>query len=459
MRLPLVLLLVLTLIAVAGPALAHTAGDATVETRVVMPAWVAWGAGALVVALSFALVGVFVGREPRFGHGAPLPAVDGVFGRAGGVPVGQVVGFAFLAATIAGLVFPAAPLPNVLVWLVVWAGLATAAYTMGDVWPRIDPFRLIGRATAAFRGGPAPFRYPAWLGSWPAVLLFLGIVGLEVTGPLGHSGGTLAWSVGMYTLLVLAGMLLFGEERWLAEAEVLGRTFRWWAAASPFRREDGRLRVGVAGARLDALPVIGVSDVAFTLAVLYGVNHDAFSNGPPGAAARGMMAGHVVEPWSSLVLLAGGYLLFLVVFFLCAAWMRRMSGTLLPTGTVAARFVAALVPIAVGYHLAHNLPRYLTEAPLLLAALSDPFAQGWDVLGTAHWTTLALSSDTWGWLGYFAVFAILVGHVLAVVAAHRLAVRLFPSRVQALKAEVPLTVVMVFYTLVGLWLVSAGGSA
>ena len=50
------------------------------------------------------------------------------------------------------------------------------------------------------------------------------------------------------------------------EAEVLTRTFRYLSACAPVRREGGRIRFGLPGARLDALPSGRFSETAFSVA-------------------------------------------------------------------------------------------------------------------------------------------------------------------------------------------------
>ena len=46
---------------------------------------------------------------------------------------------------------------------------------------------------------------------------------------------------------------------------------------------------------------------------------------------------------------------------------------------------AGLVPVAVGYLVAHYLGYLLVEGQRIVVALSDPLQQGWDLLGTAAW--------------------------------------------------------------------------
>jgi hypothetical protein len=50
--------------------------------------------------------------------------------------------------------------------------------------------------------------------------------------------------------------------------------------------------------------------------------------------------------------------------------------------------------------------------------------------------------------------AIVAGHVLAVVVAHMLADRLHPHGKGAALSQLPLTILMIAYTVLGLWLLS-----
>jgi len=52
------------------------------------------------------------------------------------------------------------------------------------------------------------------------------------------------------------------------------------------------------------------------------------------------------------------------------------------------------------------------------------------------------------------VALILIGHVISVYVAHRVAMRLFPTRRQAMLAQLPMLVLMVAYTVLGLWVIS-----
>jgi hypothetical protein len=114
-------------------------------------------------------------------------------------------------------------------------------------------------------------------------------------------------------------------------------------------------------------------------------------------------------------------------------WARR--GQQVP---VERRFVHSLLPIAVGYTVAHyfSLVVFQGQAGYLLA--SDPLGRGWDLFGTAgsKINYLAVSTSV---IALVQVAAILTGHVVGFFIAHDRAI-----------AQYPLLVVMVTYTLGGI---------
>jgi hypothetical protein len=52
------------------------------------------------------------------------------------------------------------------------------------------------------------------------------------------------------------------------------------------------------------------------------------------------------------------------------------------------------------------------------------------------------------------VALILIGHVISVYLAHRVALRLFSSRREAMVSQLPMLMLMVAYTVLGLWVIS-----
>ncbi|TJX32171.1 MAG: hypothetical protein E5W21_30510, partial [Mesorhizobium sp.] len=112
---------------------------------------------------------------------------------------------------------------------------------------------------------------------------------------------------------------------------------------------------------------------------------------------------------------------------------------------------------ALAYHVAHYLTALLVGGQYAIAALSDPFARGWNLFGTADMQVeagvVAGAGSAW-WLWNVQAGAIILGHVLAVLVAHGLAWRLHPQPARAALSQFPLTVLMIAYTIFGLWLLA-----
>ena len=111
-------------------------------------------------------------------------------------------------------------------------------------------------------------------------------------------------------------------------------------------------------------------------------------------------------------------------------------------------FVHSLVPILIGYTIAHYFSLLLFQGQMGYILGSDPFDRGWDLFGTADWKMNLVLVSTSA-IALIQVGAIVTGHVLGVVAAHDRAVALFKGR-DTLRAQYLLLTTMVFYTLSGI---------
>ena len=114
------------------------------------------------------------------------------------------------------------------------------------------------------------------------------------------------------------------------------------------------------------------------------------------------------------------------------------------------RYAYALLPIALFYHIAHNLEHLLMEGPKVIARLSDPFGWNWNLFGTAGWTIPPLVSLDKLWL--IQVFLVLVGHVYSLWVAQKTSLRLFGSARAAFRSQLPMLVGMICFSVFSLWL-------
>jgi len=116
---------------------------------------------------------------------------------------------------------------------------------------------------------------------------------------------------------------------------------------------------------------------------------------------------------------------------------------------IAQSFAFTLIPIALGYHLAHYLVFFLVQGQYIVPLLSDPFGYGWNLLGTARYRpNIAIVGARFAW--YTAIAAVLLGHIAAVYLAHLQAMQTFATHKLALASQIPLTALMVVYTFVSL---------
>ena len=113
----------------------------------------------------------------------------------------------------------------------------------------------------------------------------------------------------------------------------------------------------------------------------------------------------------------------------------------LATGRLAAALAPTLVPIAAGYTIAHYLTLLLVEGPRGLAQLVAPLHGLGEPTAVPDVVLVAAVQ----------IAAVLVGHVVAVVVAHDRCVALLPPH-RRLADQIPLVLLMVAYTMVGLFL-------
>ncbi|TGW04334.1 hypothetical protein EN788_53255, partial [Mesorhizobium sp. M2D.F.Ca.ET.145.01.1.1] len=144
------------------------------------------------------------------------------------------------------------------------------------------------------------------------------------------------------------------------------------------------------------------------------------------------------------------FALLTAVFLLAVFLGQRLARSDRSLAQSAGLLVWSIVPIALAYHVAHYLTALLVDGQYALASLSDPFALGWNLFGTADMQVeagiVAGAGSAW-WLWNVQASAIILGHVLAVLVAHGFAWRLHPQPTRAALSQFPLTVLMIAYTI------------
>lgn len=446
------------------PAFAHASDRGHV---LLLPTGYYIAGGALAVAVSFLVLALL-----------PPAALDNFWRRhlpifafgddAARTTVGLIsfAGFAILVA--AGHFGSRDPLSNPLplvIWTLLWVGLALLQGLLGDLWSWLNPWygpwrvisRLIGRD-----GERQEARLLAWLGCWPAVILFFAFAWFELIDPAPDDPARLALATGLYWLLSFVLMLVFGYGGWGRRGEFLAVFFAMVARfAVVVRDEEGRLNLCWPGAKLLAAEPLPPSGVAFLLLALSSVSFDGLSKT---FFWLGLFGINPLEfPGRTSLIGIGSFGLVLMFVLLAAAFMlavilgQYLAGSRRTLGEVAGLLVWSIVPIALAYHVAHYLTALLVDGQYALAALSDPFVLGWNLFGTADMQIeagIVAGADSAWWLWNLQAGVIIAGHMLAVLVAHGLAWRLHPVPARAALSQLPLTVLMIAYTVFGLWLLA-----
>ncbi len=119
---------------------------------------------------------------------------------------------------------------------------------------------------------------------------------------------------------------------------------------------------------------------------------------------------------------------------------------------LAIRYAYAFLPIALFYHLAHNVLHFSVEGATLVPLLSDPLGRGWNLFGTASVVPGPLLPASGVWL--LTILLILAGHVWSLVVGHRIALQTYSSRWLAIRSQAPIVAAMIAYSMLSLWIVA-----
>jgi hypothetical protein len=425
------------LVALAAPAavLAHSL-NATYTSRLPLAVYLAGAAATVALSFIFVLVrDVRAERPDASGAGRLPPAWLRIVLRV----VGLVAWIWIVAQGIAGG-SSAADVATLFLWVYGWVGVAAVSALVGPIWHFLDPFSTlfdIG-AWVVRRAGIGAWdvaAYPERLGRWPAVIGFVVVVWLELVLRAGPD--VLFIVVVGYTAMTLAMMAQYGRDTWRANAEVFTVWFRLLGRLAPYALvdEDGRVRRRpFFGGLLE--PGWSLADVTLVALGVSSILYD------------GLSQTQIFFDLFGLPSLLGGTVLmlaFLGVVVLAALGVTRYVGVA-ATG-------AGLLPIALGYLIAHYFTYLVIDGQRIVVAISDPLQTGADLFGTAFY------EPTGSWLPPGLVWtlqlaSVVGGHMLGAWAGHVVAAQEAPrelaGRPLAVR-QVPLAVVMVALTTLTLW--------
>jgi hypothetical protein len=332
-----------------------------------------------------------------------------------------------------------------------WIGLVVCSVLFGPVWKAISPVRTINLAFARLTGSDPEagvFQYPARLGYWPAAIGLFAFVWMELVYPFSTDLGPVRLWCAIYVALMLLGGALFGSgfyER--------GDPFEVYsslvAKLSVWGRREGRLVIRSPLANLDTTRA--APGLLAVLSVLFGSTaFDSFKDSSFWVrfTQESSVSTNILNNLALLTFCVGVGLIFFVgcVTTGVGPGTRRVE---LPN-----KFAHSVIPIVVGYIVAHYATYFVEYGQQTLIQASDPFGDGSNLLGTADLTVNYWLSFHPTFLAVLKVLAVVIGHVLGVIAAHERAIELLPKRHQ-LVGQLPLLFAMIAFTVFGLYLLFA----
>jgi hypothetical protein len=282
----------------------------------------------------------------------------------------------------------------------------------------------------------------------------------------------------LYSAINFAGVLWVGAAAWFRHCEFFSVFLRLVALMAPLAYRPAE-SAGARGTLRWRRPFAGLvqgrpeslSTVAFALAMLSTTAFDGLRAtqwwvglfwsdetgiGTALGGARPVLEYAALRPWyvgwEACWLLASPFV-YLAAYFAAIALAKLITRSARPLRELALDFGHTLLPIALVYNVTHYATLILSQGLKIVSLASDPFGWGWNLLGTASLLRAPILPGM-GVVWHTQVGLILIGHIVSLSVAHQVALRVFPTRRQALLSQLPLLALMVLLTVAGLWILA-----
>ena len=317
-----------------------------------------------------------------------------------------------------------------IIWVFLWIGVPVLGLVFGDIYSKFNPLSII----------PSPEKKPSTV--WFAAALFLGLTWFELVwrkpGNPTHIG-----IVFILLMLITTGTrIIFGKAsievdplhllhhlyaklRFTLSKPIYKNMLENIANLSNFKGMEYFILLMIGTVTYDGLRgttfwynLFGSStlDITFSTFAFFGIN------------------------------------IIIIASYRFACWFAlKVSGEKQDLNNISLLFGHTMLPIAFAYHVTHYLSLLLYESQTILYRLNDPYGIGWNLFGiddvsiNYFLTPVAL----WG----IQVFVTLAGHMLSVVLAHDLAIKLFGHQ-QSDKTQYIFLLITVGLTLQALFVLS-----
>lgn len=340
-------------------------------------------------------------------------------------------------------------------WIALLLGMTYITVFVGGLWRLMNPFETLTRLVL----GPkyrAFKEYPGWMGYLPALFFFWGLIKIEIlSNGIGAVPFALAAILSSYFVVSCIGAGIFGVDTWFRYGEFFNVFFGLIGRFAPLQIDtEGRVTAQLpADGLLREVPT-HLSALFFTLFMLSSTAFDGLRETKVWADT--FFHYPIIVENNSLfdhLVLALSPLLFFILYGGAVYLMKVLTRSEHSFRFLLLRFAYSLIPIAIAYSFAHYFTLLVNEGQVALALISDPWAQGWNLFGTAGYqVNIGLIGAKAIWNIQIAV--IVIGHIIATYVAHRAALAEFKRQRDIAIGQLPMLLLMVFYTVFGLWILS-----
>lgn len=475
-----------------APSYAHAFGQLY---TLPVPIWLYLYGGVTVVLISFLLIGVFI-RQPKSGMNYPSTKLTFLSFLDNATLIYIIKLFSIMIFPLiifAGFFGNSESVLNfatVFVWIIFLLGFTYFTALFGNLWEIINPWKILSEVyeTVTEKQIKGLKKYPSFLGVLPAFIFYFLFIQAELLGN-GANPYFLSTMIIIYSLVTFIGIWLFGKNTWLSHGEFLTLFYRLISKCSILeKRKDGwYLRppfVGLLGASDNRhaelgsashtinskfpirsgmtkknFPAFSPTLIIFILFMLSSTAFDGFRATQswwnlyaiflPLEPLFGTQGSQIIQ--SFLLFLSPFFFMvfFLITIFIMKLLVKTKSTFLQLSNT----FIFSLIPIALVYHIAHYYTLLFIQGQSMISLISDPLNRGWNLFGTINYTVnpgIFGANVVWN----TQVFFIVSGHIAAVYMGHVIALKVFPKQKDALISQIPMLILMVFYTMFGLWILS-----
>ena len=413
------LLLVTSYLLTPQPVSAHAFG--TLYTLPI-PLWLyLFGAGAALI-ISFLLIGLFANESTH----VTIPKLN-IKLNPSIIFLFKVISISlFILTILTGFFGTQSPVQNFAVnffWIIFMLGFTYLTALLSDIWEIVNPWKIM---LSMFKELKPIISYPKSLGYFPALFFYFILIWLEL---LSQGFATRPQNLSLillsYTTITILGAILFGKEAW----------FKYGDFFSVFFKLIGNRSLSI------------TPHFSLLLFILFMLSSTAFDG------FRGTyLYFRYFFSFNPIVLLAASFILFLSLYLIAIFLMKLITKSNFSIKALSLQFAFSLIPIALAYNVAHYYTLLITQGQQIIPLFSDPFNKGLNLFATADYQ-INIGILNAGFIWNSEVVVIILGHIMAVVISHLIALKVFPKN-QAMISQIPMLILMVIYTITGLWILS-----